>query len=175
MPEGKKEEFIPIGKIVGAHGIHGNVKLLYFSRLKAFPHTEFYLREPNGTFRCYRITHQIPLKGTLALTLEGIASRDEAQSLKGKLVFYPRKDFVHPRQDEYYWIDLIGMTVVEPSSAILGKIKGMMETGGTDVMEIEFEGREILIPFSYEWIEDISIKEKRLILREGTLEFFDVH
>ena len=175
MPKGKKDEFIPVGKIVGAHGIRGNVKLLYFSHLRAFPYSELYLQERGGSFRPYRITHQTPLKGTLALTLEGIASRDEAQSLRGKLVFLPRKDFTRTAKDEYYWVDLIGMTVVEPSREMPGRIKGMMETGGTDVMEIEFEGKEVLIPFSFEWIVDISTEERRLVLKEGTLEFFDVH
>ena len=175
MPKGTKEAFIPVGKIVGAHGIRGNVKLLYFSHLKAFPYTEFYLKESGGGFRRYRITRQTPLKGTIALTLEGIASRNEAQSLSGKLVFYPRADFVQTEKDEYYWVDLIGMAVVEPSRDEPGRIKGMMETGGTDVMEIEFEGKEVLIPFSFEWIADISTEERRLVLKEGTLEFFDVH
>ncbi len=175
MPKGKKEEFIPVGKIVGAHGIRGNVKLLYFSHLKAFPYTELYLQEPDGAFRRFGITHQTPLKGTLALTLEGIASRDEAQSLSGKLVYCPRDHFARTGKDEYYWIDLIGMTVVEPTRETPGRLKAMMETGGTDVMEVEFEGKVTLIPFSFEWIVDISVEEKRLVLKEGTLEFFDVH
>lgn len=175
MPKGTKEEFIPVGKIVGAHGIRGNVKLLYFSHLKAFPYSELYLQEPGGTFSRYRITHQTPLKGTIALTLEGIASRNEAQSLRGRLVFYPRENFARTQKDEYYWIDLIGMDVVEPSRDAPGRLRAMMETGGTDVMEIEFEGKEILIPFSFEWIVDISTEKKRIVLKEGTLEFFDVH
>ena len=175
MPEGKKGEFIPIGKIVGAHGIRGNVKLLYFSHLKAFPYPELYLQEPGGGFRRYVVTRQIPLKGTIALTLEGIASRDEAQSLSGQLVFYPREGFSRPEKDEYYWIDLIGMAVYEPSRDDAGRIKAMLETGGTDVMEIDFGGKEVLVPFSFEWIADISPEEKRLVLKAGTLEFFDVH
>jgi len=173
--EKKGDEYVPIGKIVGAHGVHGNIKLLYFSRLKAFPYTDLYLQKADGAYRRVKITSLSPLKETLVLRLEGIATRTEAQALVGRFVYYPRQGFVQAKKDEYYWIDLIGMTVFEPPQPMSGKVKGMVETGGTDVMEIEFEGKEYLVPFSLDWINDISIETGCLILKEGTLEFFDVH
>lgn len=176
MSEEKKgERYIPIGKVVGVHGVHGNVKLLYFSHLKAFPYPALYLQEEDGVYRRLEVTCLSPLKGTLILRLEGIATRTEAQALVGRLVYYPRQGFIPAKRDEYYWIDLIGMTVIEPPKTMSGKVKGMIETGGTDVMVIEFEGKEYLVPFSLNWTNDISIETKCLILKEGTLEFFDVH
>ncbi len=176
MPrEEKGKEFIPIGRIIGAHGVHGRVKLLYFSKLKAFPYSKIYLKETTGTYRGRKVSASLPLKGVFALKLEGIMTRTDAQSLTGKLAYYPKEDFAKAESDEFYWIDLIGMTVIEPSRSQLGRIKGVIETGGTDVLEIAFEDREYLVPLSYNWIENISLEGKRLVLKEGTLEFFNVH
>ncbi len=176
MPKkGKGKEFIPIGKIVGAHGIHGRVKLLYFSHLEAFPYSTIYLQEPTGTFQHLDVCSVLPLKGALALKVAGIHSRDEAQSLKGKLVFCRREAFPRAEPDEFYWIDLIGMDVYAPDTSRSGRVKGVIETGGTDVLEIEMEGKETLVPLSYTWIEEISPEDGRLVLKAGTLEYFDVH
>ncbi len=176
MPKRETERgLVPIGKIVGAHGIRGCVKLLYFSNLRAFPYSHIHLQETDGTLRCYPVVTSHPLKGTLALQLEGIGSRTEALALKGRLAYCPREAFPQAAPGEFYWIDLIGMTVTEPSHPGTGRVKGLLETGGTDVVEIDWNGKEYLVPFSYHWVETISLREKHLILKKGTLEFFDVH
>lgn len=175
MPKREKaEKYIPIGRIVGAHGVHGGIRLLYFSHLKAFPYTELYLQE-KGAYRRYKVTSSSPLKETLALRLDGVFTRTEAQALAGQLAYYPRERFNRTERDEYYWTDLIGMVVIEHSQSMPGRIKGMIETGGVDVMEIEFGEKEYLVPFSLNWIDDISPKKGQLALKKGTLEFFDVH
>ena len=176
MSKGKAEgDLVPIGKIVGAHGVQGSVKLLYFSNLKAFPYLHLYLQETDGTYRRREVLSHRPLKGALALQLEGIHSRTDALSLTGRLVCVPRERFPKTAPDEFYWIDLIGSTVTEPSRSGAGRIRGLLETGGTDVLEIIWEGKEYLVPFSYHWIDEISLPERRLVLKAGTLEFFDVH
>ncbi len=176
MPrEEKGREFIPIGKIVGAHGIRGRVKLLYFSRLKAFPYSEIYLQEPTGRYRSLRVLSSIPLKGVLALEVEGIHTRTAALSLSGRLVFCPRESFPATEPDEFYWNDLIGMEVISPDVPDPGRITGVIETGATDILEIEISGKNILIPFAYHWLEEILPTEGRIVLKPGALEFFDVH
>ncbi len=176
MSKGEKgEDFVPIGKIVGAHGIQGRVKLLYFSQHRTFPYTKIYLRETKGIYRCLEVSSILSLKGHFALQLEGIETRTDALSLAGELIYYPRKNFPKIKQDEFYWIDLIGLSVIEASCPQPGRIKGIIETGGTDVIEIICGGKDYLIPFSYTWIEEISIESGRLTLKKGTLEYFDVH
>jgi len=176
MPQGKREGgLVPVGKIVGAHGIRGGVKLLYYSHLKAFPYSHITLQENGGTRRRFRVLSHRPLKGTLALQLEGIHTRTEAQALTGRVAYCPRGEFPRVAPDEFYWIDLIGMTVTQISRPGEGRLSGLLETGGTDVLEIAWGEREYLVPFSYHWIEEISLHERRLVLKEGTLEFFDVH
>ena len=176
MPrEEKGRGFIPIGKIVGAHGIRGRVKLLYFSRLKAFPYSEIYLQEPAGRYRSLRVLSSIPLKGVLALEVEGIHTRTDALALSGRLVFCPRESFPATEPDEFYWNDLIGMEVVSPDAPAPGRVTGVIETGATDILEIEISGKNILIPFAYQWLEEILPEEGRVVLKPGALEFFDVH
>jgi 16S rRNA processing protein RimM len=167
--------YLPIGKIVGVHGIRGNLKLHYFSGLRAFPYEKIYLKETDGTYSCYKIISVIILKGTFAVHLEGIETRNAAEYFVGREVFYPEEALPLPEKGEYYWKDLLGMTVVAPEVTSAGIIEKIVETGAADVLEININGREILIPFSSRWIDRVQIDERQLILKKGVLEFFDVY
>jgi len=167
--------YLPIGKIVGVHGIRGNLRLLYFSDLGTFPYEEIYLKETDGTYSCYKITSLITLKGTVAVRLEGVNSRETAQAFVGREVFYPEEELPDPEEGVYYWKDLVGLSVVAPETATPGIIEKVVETGATDVLEIHIDGREILIPFSSRWIDTVQVAKKRLVLKKGVLEYFDVH
>ena len=167
--------YIPIGKIVGVHGIHGNLKLLYFSDLGAFPYEKIYLKKTDGTYFCYKITSLITLKGTVAVRLEGIDSRETAQAFVGREVFYPEEELPEPEEGAYYWKDLVGLSVVAPETATPGIIEKIVETSAADVLEIHIDGREFLIPFSSRWIDTVQIAKKRLVLKKGALEYFDVY
>ena len=167
--------YLPIGKIVGVHGIRGNLRLLYFSGPGTFPYEKIYLKETDGTCSCYKIRSLITLKGTVAVRLEGIDSREAAQAFVGREVFYPEGELPPPEEGAYYWKDLVGLSVVAPETATPGTVGEIVETGAADVLKIHINGREILIPFSSRWIETVQIAKKRLVLKKGALEYFDVH
>jgi 16S rRNA processing protein RimM len=74
-------------------------------------------------------------EGLVAL-LDGVKDRTAAEKLKGILVALPRSLMPPTEDDEYYWGDLIGLTVINSAGETLGQVKNLIETGANDVMEV---------------------------------------
>jgi 16S rRNA processing protein RimM len=78
--------------------------------------------------------------------LAGISDRDGAAALRGWEVAVPRDQLPAPREDEYYWTDLIGLRVVNAAGHEFGHIVRMIGTGANDVLVVKGK-KETLIPF----------------------------
>lgn len=78
--------------------------------------------------------------------LAGISDRNTAAALRGWEVAVPRDQLPAPREDEYYWMDLIGLKVTNAGGHEFGRIVRMLETGANDVLVVEGK-KETLIPF----------------------------
>ncbi|MBF1288293.1 MAG: 16S rRNA processing protein RimM, partial [Neisseria sp.] len=79
----------------------------------------------------------------------------------------PRESFAPTEEDEYYWTDLVGMTVINKENIVLGKVSNLMETGANDVLMIKGEHGQILIPFVSNYIESVDTDSKTIIADWG--------
>ena len=62
-------------------------------------------------------------------TVDGIDSRTEAETLKGFQIYIPRSSFPTPEEDEYYWVDLIGLSVHNREGVLLGTVRELLAAG----------------------------------------------
>lgn len=85
--------------------------------------------------------------GGLVCQFEGFVDRTQAETLTGKLVAAPREALPATRENEYYWVDLIGLEVVNTTGETLGTVKGLIETGANDVLQVVSDKGEQLLPF----------------------------
>ena len=145
--------FVVLGKIVGAYGLQGWVRVHPFaddpqawSRIPAW-----WLGQEDSPPKAWR---EVALKQSrlhldaLVVQLEGVSDRDAAEALKGTLVGAPREALPAASKDEYYWADLIGLEVVNTAGERLGRVDGLIETGANDVLRVVGEnGNERLVPF----------------------------
>ena len=94
--------------------------------------------------------------------LEGIDDRDQAATLIGTEIAVPRDALPEPEDGQFYWSDLIGMTVVHRDGTELGRIDDMLETGANDVMIVRGD-QERLIPFiKDEVVLSVELGKKRV-------------
>jgi 16S rRNA processing protein RimM len=106
-------------------------------------------------------------------TAEGLDDRNDAEALKGARVFVSRSAFPTPEPDEYYWIDLIGLNVVNRQGEFLGQVVDLMATGPHSVLRCVVpaaEGQdavERLIPFVSAYIDSVSLADKRIVADWG--------
>jgi len=97
----------------------------------------------------------------LIAKLAGIDDRDQAFALRGRDVAVNREELPEAGKDEYYWNDLIGLTVVNRAGVELGQVAGLMETGSQDVLVVKGD-RERLIPFVDAYVTRVDMPGKRI-------------
>jgi 16S rRNA processing protein RimM len=102
--------------------------------------------------------------------LEGLDDRNGAEALKGVRIYVPRSAFPATPEGEYYWVDLIGLTVVNRDGVHLGVVRDLMPTGPNSVLVMEYtetvdgkeQSAERMIPFVAAYIDDVDLKARRI-------------
>jgi 16S rRNA processing protein RimM len=107
---------------------------------------------------------------------QGVVDRDAAEALRGAAVFVPRSAFPPASADEYYWVDLIGLDVLNLQGERLGTVAGLIDTGPHSVIRVtppeipsgqSAEEAERLIPFVDAYVQDVSLAERRITVDWG--------
>jgi 16S rRNA processing protein RimM len=165
MPEA--HELIPIGKVLGPHGIRGQLRVLPYSGDSASITSlrTVLLRTPGGSYDSYEIAHTVVHKKHVLVTLKGFDNINQVLSLAGREVFIRRDQFPQLPAGEYYWCDLIGLVVKTEAGETLGELVDIFETGSNDVYVVKAGAREILIPATEEVVLDVDLDAGRMIVR----------
>lgn len=138
-----------LGRIVGIHGLRGEVKLESWTepRLRILDYRPWLLETAPGEVKeIDRIRGRAQGKGVVA-SLPGVADRDAAAALVGASIFVPRAALPE-LHGEYYQEDLAGLAVVNLAGVSLGRVSHLFDTGANLVLVARGEnGRERLIPY----------------------------
>jgi 16S rRNA processing protein RimM len=134
------QDWLLIGRIVGAHGLNGHVKVYAESD---FPERftqpgDRWLQKPNGKPVLVRLTSGRYLEGKnqYLVKLAGIDHRDQAEDLRQAELLVPASDRLSLEPDEFHVNDLIGLSIVLHSDqSILGKVSDVF-TMGHDMLEV---------------------------------------
>ena len=123
---------------------------------------------------------QIKDHGDVVVALaQEVPDRNGADALRGARVFIGRASFPTPDADEFYWVDLIGLNVVNREGEKLGKVAGLIDTGPHSVLRVAPERlpegasapeAERLIPFVGAYVDAVSL-EQRLITVDWGLDY----
>ena len=108
-----------------------------------------------------------------------IDDRSAAEALKGARVFVSRQSFPTAGTDEFYWIDLIGLAVVNRQGEALGTVVGLLDTGPQSVLRVLPEAaphgadgapppEERLIPFVAAYVDSVDLAARRIVVDWGT-------
>jgi 16S rRNA processing protein RimM len=142
------EELIPVGKIIGTHGIKGQMKLHSYSgnadslgAVKAVT-----LKSPGGVLQELAINCFKANSGKFIIGLKGFDDINQVQQFMGSELCLKRCQLPGLDEDEYYWSDLIGLRVVTDDGTLLGTIADIFETGSSDIYVVRGDDREYLIP-----------------------------
>ena len=106
-------------------------------------------------------------------TVDGLEDRNAAEALRGARVYVSRSAFPTPDEDEFYWVDLIGLDVVNKEGEALGKVVDLLDTGPNSVLRLEGEAGEDgkpverLIPFVSAFIVSVSLADRRIVADWG--------
>ena len=136
-----------LGRISGLFGVRGWVKVYSYTepREAVLEFDRWLLSGRNGWQEATVAEGQRHGK-TVIVRIEGYDDRDGAAGLIGTEIGVPRDELPEPDNDQYYWSDLEGLSVVHRDGTELGKVNYLLETGANDVMVVKGD-TERLIPF----------------------------
>lgn len=163
------KDWVCVGKLAGAHGVRGDVRLKSFTAdPAAIAGFSRLCQGPDGapiTLSALR-----PVKGGFAARLAGIATREAAQALAGTELYVPRDDLPEPGADEYYLADLESLTAVDQSGNAIGQVKGVRNFGAGDVIELALDapvagyGKSVLMPFEAAFVPDVDLAQGKVVI-----------
>jgi 16S rRNA processing protein RimM len=141
-------DYIVIGKVGTTYGVLGWMKIVSFTDTVAdiLNYDPWYLEE-NKTWKRMKLdgTPRMHGKGIVA-KFAGFDSPETARVLTGKKIAIQRTQLAKLNQNEYYWSDLEGLTVINQDGKVFGKIIYIMETGSNDVLVVKGD-KEHAIPY----------------------------
>ena len=153
------ERLILIGRVAGAFGVKGEVRITaYTDDPAALVSYRELLREDGSPG--LTLTAGRPHKGALVGRAKEIATREEAEALRGLQLYVPRAALPAPDEDEFYLADLIGLRAVGPDGVELGRVKNVQNFGAGDLLEIAPEtGPTWWLPFTRDAVPEVRIAD----------------
>jgi len=130
---------ILVGRVAGAFGVKGELRIASYTEDPAALLGYGALRREDGT-AALTLTGGRVHKGALVARAREVATREDAEALRGLQLYVPRDALPAPDEDEFYFADLIGLAAVSPDGATLGRIKSVQNFGAGDLLEIEPPG-----------------------------------
>jgi 16S rRNA processing protein RimM len=103
---------------------------------------------------------EVHSKGPVA-KLAGCVDRDAADAMRGFEVAVTREALGDAGEGSMYWVDLVGLDVVDASGKSLGKVEGLFETGDTSVLVV-MGNSETMIPFVPAYVKSVDRDAKRI-------------
>ncbi|MEM9618195.1 MAG: ribosome maturation factor RimM [Pseudomonadota bacterium] len=172
----KNDKRICLGAFAGAHGVKGAVQLKSFTQSPEDIGAYGPVETEDGA-RIFTLTVVRPLKGGLVLaTAPEVASREDAQALKGIRIYVDRDSLPDPEPEAFYHEDLIGLDAIDEAGEPMGRIKAVYNFGAGDLLELEaipgVKGLR-LIPFTKEAAPTVDLTAGRVTVIRAALEAGD--
>lgn len=168
--EWKMSEWLNVGKIVNTHGIHGEVRVISITDFKEARYKKgntLYAFKEKGekiklTVESWRQHKQFDL-----LKFEGLTNINDVEHLKGSTLKVNRDDLDDELEEgEFYYHEIIGLTVFTDSGEEIGTIKEILSPGANDVWVVKRKdnGKDVLIPYIDDVVKKVDLDNRNVII-----------
>lgn len=176
------EDAVEVARVIDAWGVKGWIKVHpYAADAQAVFSSRRWFVQPAADRprapgvpalpRLLRITHVKEHGELIVAAAQEIPDRNAAEALKGARLFVSRASFPSTSDGEYYWVDLIGLQVVNRQDEVLGLVADLLDNGAQTVLRVTRDAEdasgkprvaETLIPFVAAFIDDVSLEQRRI-------------
>lgn len=154
-----------VGRVAGAFGVRGELRIAAYTddplALLRYRRLE---REDGG--EGLTLTTARAVKGDVVARAAEVATREQAEALRGLRLYVPRTALPEPEPDEFYHADLIGLAAETPKGAPLGRVKAVHDFGAGDLLEIDpgEGGPTWLVAFTHAAVPEVDAAAGRLVV-----------
>lgn len=178
------EDAIEVGRVVDAWGVKGWIKVQPFASdpQALFSSKRWFVKPPEDAVLkrldakasryppLLKIVQAKEHGEVVVAQAQEVEDRSGAEALRGARIFIGRSSFPTAGTDEYYWVDLIGLAVVNRQGEALGTVLGLIDTGPHSVLRVQPadpNAEERLIPFVAAYVDDVSLADKHITVDWG--------
>ncbi len=176
---------VEVGRVTDAWGIKGWIRVQPYAKdpQALFSSRRWYLRPPllqpgrpapvvaAPLPHLLRVAEARSHGDDVVAAIRDVTDRKAAEALRGARIFVARSSFPTADEGEYYWIDLIGLQVVNRDGVALGRVIGLLDNGAQSVLQVRDDAAadaagqpvaERLIPFVAAYIDHVDLAARRI-------------
>jgi len=171
-------DLVLVGHVLDAWRLDGGIKIApYSSDASALLAAREWWFDVKGSMRSVDVLAAKAHGSSVTAKLVGIVDRDAAEALKGARISIQRRYFPVPDDDEFYWVDLIGLSVINAEGVMLGTVGDLMDNGAHQVLVVReaagpgkddgTEGGRVverLIPFVAAFVVNVDLEDRRVVV-----------
>lgn len=160
---------ILVGQIGGGFGVRGEVRVTAFTADPLALTAYGPLLRADGTV-ALTLTSTRPDKVGVVGRAKEIATKEQADALRGLKLHVPRDRFPEPEEDEFYLADLLGIEVRDIAGVVLGTVKSVQNFGADDMLEVDpaIGGPTWYLPFTKEATPELHLADGWLLASPPT-------
>lgn len=158
------DELVCVGVISGAYGVSGEMRVKSFCAIPGDIANYTPLTDESGA-KALAIAILRPIKTGFSARMPEVASKEDADALRGTKLYAHRDQLPSLPDDEFYHADLIGMEVYDTGGEILGRVKTVQNNGADDLLELQLSGSSTttFLPFTKAAVPTVDLASGRIV------------
>lgn len=157
---------IKVGKIVGTHGLRGEVKIRSnsdFADQRFKKGNDLIIKSQNQEIILKIATVRVH-KGNYLVSFENYQDINLIEKYIGSFV-YGEKDQSLLDDDEYFYSDLVGMKAISTEGKEIGVVTSVYDNNAHDILNIDNHGKKIAIPYVDAFIHEVDLERKIITIK----------
>lgn len=151
-----------VGKIVGTHGIKGELKVMSDTSFDRFKKgSVLYIEGKEKIVVDGSRMH----KGMHLISINGLTNINDVLQYVDKNIYVPH-DRSELKEGEYYYEDLIGLTCIDSKNQEIGIVKDLQEVPQGLILEVKTKEKIVLIPYVKAFVKKIDLENKKMYINE---------
>jgi 16S rRNA processing protein RimM len=157
-------DLIPVGAIAGAYGVRGELRIKSYC---AVPEDieNYSPLWTEGRAKQLSLAILRPIKNGFSARIPDVASKEEADAMRGTVLYAERSQLPSLPDDEFYYTDLIGVEVYDTGGVMLGRVKTVNNHGADDLLELQLAGKTdtVFLPFTKAAVPTVDLAAGRIV------------
>ena len=157
-------DLIPVGAISGAYGVRGELRIKSYCAVPEDIENYSPLWTEDRA-KQYALAILRPMKSGFVARIPEVASKEEADALRGTVLFAERTQLPSLPDDEFYYTDLVGLEVYDTGGLLLGRVKTVNNHGADDLLELQLAGKTdtVFLPFTKAAVPTVDLAAGRIV------------
>ena len=159
------DAYLLIGEITKPQGVRGELKArpITCDPERFYDLEQVYIME-GSAYVARGVSVRSAGPDAVYFRMDGVETRDDAEKMRGTMLYIDREHAVDLGEDENFVVDLIGCACEDTDGRVYGKLTDVLQPGGNDVYVVKGPTGEILIPALKSVVLKVDIQEKRMLL-----------